>query len=127
TGDYTQTASGTLNIELGGTVAGTSYDRLAVSGAAALSGTLNVSLVNGFNPAQGDTFLVLNHGTRSGAFSTVNGLGLSGAQRLFLAYPANGAVLTTATLDFTPTTLPNGVVGTLYGSGAQGFHAVNGF
>ena len=125
-GNYTQTASGTLNIELGGTVAGTGYDRLAVSGTATLDGTLNVSLINGFNPAQGDAFQVLNSGTRSGAFGTVNGLGLGGNQRLFLAYSANDAMLTAATLDFTPVTLPNGVVGTLYGSGVQGFHAVNG-
>jgi hypothetical protein len=47
TGDYTQTANGVLNIELGGPNAGTDYDQLVVSGQALLAGTLNVSLING--------------------------------------------------------------------------------
>src|SRR5207244_1167373 len=56
TGNYTQTAAGTLNIELGGTTPGTQFDRLAVSGAASLNGTLNVTRINGFTVTAGDQF-----------------------------------------------------------------------
>ncbi len=73
TGGYTQAgANGTLAIELGGTTAGTQYDRLAVSGTATLGGTLNVALINSFVPAAGDTFAVLTYGARSGNFAAVN-------------------------------------------------------
>ena len=70
TGDYTQ-GFGILNIELGGTAPGTGYDQLAVNGHSTLGGILNVSLVNGFNPANGQ-FVILQGGTVSGVFQTVN-------------------------------------------------------
>ncbi len=71
TGAYTQTASGGLEIELGGTVAGTGYDQLVVDGAAALDGTLVVSLIDGFTPAAGQVFTVLQYGSHTGAFEEV--------------------------------------------------------
>jgi hypothetical protein len=64
-GNFQQNAAGTLNIELGGTAAG-QYDRLEVVGGlsgAILDGTLDVSLVNGFMPAVGNTFDVLSAGS----------------------------------------------------------------
>lgn len=85
-GDYTQLPSGSLNIELGGTVPGSQYDTLTVSGAASLSGTLNVSLVNAFAPANGNTFTFLNAATRSGAFGIVTGAALDGGKRLAPVY-----------------------------------------
>jgi hypothetical protein len=60
-GNYQQSAGGTLNIELGGTAVG-QYDQLRVIGGlngAILDGTLDVSLVNGFVPAIGNTFDVI--------------------------------------------------------------------
>ena len=44
-------------------------------GRKANSGTLNVSLINGFTPVTGDSFQVLNYGSHSGAFATINGNG----------------------------------------------------
>ena len=38
-GNYTQTAAGSLDVDLGGTTAGSQYDQLAVSGTASLGGT----------------------------------------------------------------------------------------
>ncbi len=71
TGVYTQTA-GTLDIELGGTLPGTEYDRLVVGGNAALGGVLQLTLVNGFVPEVGQQFQVLTSaGTVSGAFTDV--------------------------------------------------------
>ncbi len=70
TGNFTQ-ALGTLNIELGGATAGVDYDQLVVNGSAALGGTLNVSLVNGYNPASGQ-FVIVQGGTVSGGFVAEN-------------------------------------------------------
>ena len=69
-GNYIQGSTGILNIEIGGTTVGTQYDRLAITGAATLDGTLNVTLINGFSPAIGNTFQILTYASRSGDFST---------------------------------------------------------
>jgi hypothetical protein len=71
-GAYTQGSTGTLAIEIGGLVAGTQYDRLAVTGTATLSGALNVTLVNGFVPQDTNTFTVLTAGSITGAFTSTN-------------------------------------------------------
>jgi hypothetical protein len=71
-GDYTQTAAGVLNIEIGGTRPGVDYDRLAISGTATLDGTLNVSLIDPFVPASGATFQILTFGSSSGMFAFPN-------------------------------------------------------
>ncbi|VAX39671.1 hypothetical protein MNBD_PLANCTO03-2170 [hydrothermal vent metagenome] len=70
TDNFTQTL-GTLNIELGGTNLGTDYDQLAIGGTATLGGTLNVSLINGFNPTDGE-FVILQGGTIVGTFVVAN-------------------------------------------------------
>jgi filamentous hemagglutinin family protein len=71
-GNYTQGATGVLNVELGGTVQGVSYDLLQVTGAASLNGTLNVSLFGGFVPASGNTFGFMTYASRTGDFATLN-------------------------------------------------------
>ena len=69
-GVYIQGNNGTLNIEVGGTVVGDDYDRLnIINGFAALSGTLNVTLINGFTPAFGDSFTFMS-GSFTGDFTT---------------------------------------------------------
>jgi len=75
-GNYTQGPTGTLNIELGGVVSGTQYDLLDVTGAASLSGALNVSLINSFTPISGTVFRIVNFSTRSGDFITETGTNL---------------------------------------------------
>ena len=72
TGNYTQDSTGTLNIEIGGLTAGSQFDRLAVSGSATLAGTLNVSLINPFNPSQGNSFQIVNYASNSGTFDSTN-------------------------------------------------------
>ncbi len=71
TGDYTQTPAGSLRLEIGGITAETDSDILIVQGAAALAGKLEVSLWDGFTPAVGDQFEVLNFASVSGDFETV--------------------------------------------------------
>ena len=71
-GNYTQTTSGILQIEIGGTVPGSGYDQLAVTGNAALAGTLLISQFGGFVPASSDTFqAVTAGGAVSGSFGSV--------------------------------------------------------
>jgi len=71
-GNYTQTPTGILDIELGGTTQGVNYDLLQITGTAALNGTLNVALFGGFVGAAGNVFDVLTYASRSGDFATVN-------------------------------------------------------
>jgi len=74
---YTQTATGTLEIEIGGTAAGTQYDQLVVGRPgdfnviATLDGKLKVKYINGFNPTTG-SFDVLVAQHRSGQFSNLD-------------------------------------------------------
>ena len=58
-GTFVQTADGTLNIELGGTVPGDEYDQLVVDGTVDLAGTLSVTLLDGFDPSPGSSFEVV--------------------------------------------------------------------
>jgi hypothetical protein len=63
---------GTLEIELGGTLAGITHDALAVDGDIALDGTLALILYGGFAPASGDRFDILDWtGVLGGAFSNI--------------------------------------------------------
>jgi uncharacterized repeat protein (TIGR01451 family) len=71
TGNYTQGAGGTMTIELGGTSAG-QYDLLNATGTATLDGTLNVSLINSFTPANGDSWQPFTFASRTGDFATKN-------------------------------------------------------
>ncbi len=90
-GDYTQSADGILDIELGGATAGTQYDQLTVTGTATMAGTLNVSLIDGFIPQVGDSFTILPYGTRSGGFSTLN---VPEGYRWGFEYGYSGIILT---------------------------------
>ncbi|HEX7830704.1 MAG TPA: DUF11 domain-containing protein, partial [Thermoanaerobaculia bacterium] len=71
-GDYAQSASGILNIEIAGVNPGVTYDQLGVSGTATLNGTLNASYIGGFVPTDGNTFDVLTFASSTGTFSTEN-------------------------------------------------------
>jgi hypothetical protein len=97
TGAFPQTASGAVNVELGGTTAGSGYDQLNVSGLATLAGTLNVSLINGFTPSLGQTFQVVGYGSHTGTFTTLSGTDLGGGLRLAPTYGATGLTLTVVT------------------------------
>jgi uncharacterized repeat protein (TIGR01451 family) len=86
-GNYTQSSSGVLNVELNGTAAGSSYDQVNVTGNATLDGTLNATI--GYSPANNDFYDVLTiGGTRSGDFATKNLPGFPGPGTLNAAYVA---------------------------------------
>ena len=108
TGNYTQTAAGSLLIDIGGTTVGTQYDRLAVSGTATLAGTLGVSFINGYLPAAATSFQPLTFASQTGDFTTKNGLDL-GDRILPTVYTATALNLVT---NFRPvTTAPTPAIG----------------
>jgi hypothetical protein len=69
TGDFTQGPLGTLQIEIGGLVAGSEFDQLLVSETATLAGALDVSIIGGFAPEFGDAFTVLDAGSLADEFT----------------------------------------------------------
>jgi hypothetical protein len=71
-GDFTQAATGIINIELGGTTTDL-IGQIQVSGNATLAGTLQVTLVNGFTPQAGNMFQVMTFASHTGTFTTVMG------------------------------------------------------
>jgi hypothetical protein len=91
-GPYTQGADGVLNIEIGGAEPGTGYDQLRVVGTATLGGTLNVKLINGFQPRLGDVFEIIDPNAVSGQFAQINAEGF-GVQANYAA----GAITITIT------------------------------
>jgi hypothetical protein len=60
-----------LNVELGGTTRGSQYDAVIASGNLTLGGTLRVSLIDGFSPAIGNSFDILDWSTLSGRFASI--------------------------------------------------------
>jgi hypothetical protein len=94
---YTQNAGGSLNIAVGGSTVGKQYGQLAVANGASLNGTLNLSLINSFVPALGETFTILTCSARTGEFATVNGLGINSSEHFSIAYNATNVMLTVAT------------------------------
>ena len=57
--NFLPSSTAILDIQLGGLTPGNEYDQLSVTGSAKLNGTLKISLIDGFIPAKGDSFVVL--------------------------------------------------------------------
>lgn len=69
TGALTLQAGAQVSLKIGGTVKGQSYEFIKTSGNLALDGTLDITFANGFAPAPGDRFDVLDFKSRAGAFN----------------------------------------------------------
>jgi uncharacterized repeat protein (TIGR03803 family) len=92
-GSYAQSASGALNIEIGGMTAGSQYDQLAITGGASLNGTLNIVFTNGFLPHIGDLFTILTCGSLTGTFPTVNGATAANGLTMVPVYSGTQVIL----------------------------------
>ncbi len=68
-GSYTQNSAGTLEMEI---ASAKSFDLLKVSKSAALAGTIDVSLLNGYVPPSGTDFQLITVASSSGEFGTAN-------------------------------------------------------
>ena len=71
TGKLTLQPTSTVVMELGGT-ADADYDHIIISNALQADGTLNVSLINSFAPADGNTFDIFGFTSASGQFAITN-------------------------------------------------------
>lgn len=89
-GNYTQGATGHLQIEL---ASATSSDLLDVTGQANLDGTLEIVLTNGFTPAASDTFHVFSGASLTGAFSNVIVTSTSGGGSFNIGVTPTGIAL----------------------------------
>jgi len=93
--DYTQLATGIMDVQIGGVNPGTQYSQLTVTGPVSLQGTLNIKLINKFKPQVGETFTILTSPSSiAGTFATVNGTSISGTEHFAVAYNSDSVVLT---------------------------------
>ncbi len=114
-GDYTQLASGTLDIELGGLLAGVEYDQLLVSGNAFLNGTLSVSLFDDFTLSEGDSFNILTANQINDTFAGLADgatVGRFGDYNLIVSY-SDTAVSLSATAVPEPSAIAVLAIGTI--------------
>ena len=91
---YFQYFDGTLAIQLAGTTADTQYDQLASNSAAFLAGKLQVSYLNGFSPALGNSFTVLTAQSIVGSFGSFDLPQLSAGQLWNIAQSSTAVTLT---------------------------------
>jgi filamentous hemagglutinin len=93
---YTQNSGNLsmLNIAIGGLNVGAQYSQLAVLNGASLNGPLNITRINGFVPAIGNTFTILTASAVIGTFSTVNGLSINSSEHFTITYNPTNVTLT---------------------------------
>jgi hypothetical protein len=77
-GDYIQTSSGMFTTQIAGPPASGQFGQINITGNAALDGTLDIVLTNGFLPSEGDTFRIMMFASSTGMFATINGLTIGG-------------------------------------------------
>ncbi len=70
-GDYTQGATASLEIEIGGANTG-EFDVLTVTGAVTLAGELRITDLAGFTPQAGNTFVIMTAASIAGTFDVEN-------------------------------------------------------
>jgi hypothetical protein len=121
-GTYDQAPSGVLEIEIGGRDAGSTHDRLRVTGRTSLDGMLAVYRMADFVPAENEAFLILPYTTRQGDFARVTGLAFAPERSFELAYDAQHGELSGLVLN---AVAPTGR-GALFVSGGASAHSPGG-
>ncbi|MBL8484136.1 MAG: autotransporter outer membrane beta-barrel domain-containing protein, partial [Rhodocyclaceae bacterium] len=71
-GNLTLAPNSVLDIQIGGSAAGTQFDYIHVTGSASIAGTLNVSQYNGYVAPAGSQFAFMDFASVSGSFGQVN-------------------------------------------------------
>ena len=90
TGNFTQTANGSLLLEVGGINSYIpEFDQLKIGGSATLDGKLSVKTINGFTPDPGMRFVPLSYESATGTFASTSG-------NVQLDFTDSGAALTIA-------------------------------
>ncbi|MEY2727172.1 MAG: Hemolysin, chromosomal, partial [Planctomycetota bacterium] len=86
-GSLNMTSTSKLTIQIAGSST-SQFDRLTVTGNAALDGTLAIELASGYTPTAGTIFQVLSADSTSGQFTNWTGLGYTGGVLLPIQTPA---------------------------------------
>ena len=73
TGDFDLQVGSTLNIEIGGTTAGTEHDQVHVTGTVTLAGTLDAGVINGFTPSATQSFTIIDNDGNDPVVGTFDG------------------------------------------------------
>jgi hypothetical protein len=94
-GDFTQSSTGTLTVDIGGTSAGVNSDLLSISGQADLSGKLDIDLLSAYTPSVGDTITILTYGNYVGEFDTLSDWIIGDGLYFATDYKANALNLVT--------------------------------
>lgn len=101
-GDLTLATGASLEIEVGGPIAGVSYDQIEATGTVTLAGHLTIVFRDGFAPTNGQIFEVVKGSVVLGNFSDVTVQGLADG----FTYSLAGAGGTSLTLNATSTGVP---------------------
>ena len=100
--DLQQTSDGRVEIDVAGTTKGTEYGTIFINGQTLLSGMLAIDLADGYTPATGDVFHVIEGSGafvglgRNGEFASYEGTTLGDGRTLNRTYTPNGLDLTVA-------------------------------
>ncbi len=112
-GGFTQTSTGTLDVQLGGAPSTGIFGSLTISGTAALAGTLQAQIVYSYSPSTTDAFTPVSYSSESGSFASSVLSGGTGYQF------AAAVTFTNVTISAVPTTALTATV-----NAATGLHAV---
>ena len=114
---YTQGSSATLAVDIGGSSVSGQFGQLAITGSAALAGTVNITFINGYSPTAGDNYPITTYTSETGG-SSLTFTGLSGGAFSFIQPVVNATAIdltsTTSAADLSvePFSVPvNGTVG----------------
>lgn len=95
-GQDPRSATSVRDIEIGGPNPGSQHDQLNITSQAEIDGTLNITLIDGFEPTEGQTFIIMTFGSRTGTFDVVNGAaGLPGGLAFEVVYSDTNVMLNT--------------------------------
>jgi hypothetical protein len=94
-GDFSQGSTAVITVTIGGNSPNASAFPLNVTGTARLAGTLNVKLANGFTPAAGQEFQILNASAVTGGFTAVYGADISYTAQGVFIHPNGQPIPTT--------------------------------
>ncbi|MBC7782432.1 MAG: hypothetical protein H7144_01225 [Burkholderiales bacterium] len=92
TGSYAQSADAKLVVEFAGADFD-SRDFLSISGAATLSGVLDIDLIDTFTPEATDVFAILSAGSITGRFSNANSQVFFDGARFDVSYTSTSVIL----------------------------------
>jgi hypothetical protein len=100
-GDFVQAAPGRLEMDIEGTVPYDDHDSLLVSGEFVCGGTLAISFDNGYEPVLGEPHMIIEAGSLSGQFDSVEVEGLASGLTVDVEHDGTNVVVTARCLvDF---------------------------